>query len=156
MSTNITLRKATASADDAEIILHHRMSMFTDMGIDPALVAKMEAPFRAWVAQEFSAGRFETWFACAEDGQVIAGAGLWLYQWIPSPLALQTIRAYILNVYTERAYRQQGIARRLVEEIIAHCREQDYAVVMLHASKQGRPIYEALDFKQTNEMRLDL
>ena len=154
MTTNYTIRKATM--DDAEIILHHRMGMFTDMGIDPALVAKMEAPFRAWIAQEFGVGRFETWFACAEDGQVIAGAGLWLYPWIPSPLASQTVRAYILNVYTERAYRQQGIARRVVEEIIAHCREQDYAVVMLHASKQGRPIYEALDFKQTNEMRLDL
>jgi GNAT superfamily N-acetyltransferase len=154
MTMNYTIRKA--SADDAEIILHHRVGMFTDMGIDPALVAKMAAPFRAWIGEEFSAGRFETWFACAEDGQVIAGAGFWLYQWIPSPLAPQTVRAYILNVYTERDYRQQGIARRLIEEIIAHCREKGYAVVMLHASQQGRPIYEALNFKQTNEMRLDL
>jgi|SRR4051794_24686279 GNAT superfamily N-acetyltransferase len=156
MNTNYTIRKAIASADDAEIILHHRMGMFTDMGIDPALVAKMEAPFRAWVAQEFSAERFETWFACDPFGQVIAGAGLWRYPWIPSPLAAQTVRAYILNVYTERQFRKQGLARRLIEEIIAYCRAQDYAVVMLHASKEGRPIYEALNFKQTNEMRLDL
>ena len=154
MSLNYTIRKATAA--DAEIILHHRVGMFTDMGIDPTLVTTMEAPFRIWIAEEFSAGRFTTWFACADDGQVIAGAGLWLYQWIPSPLAPQTVRAYILNVYTERAYRQQGIARRLIEEIIAYCREKGYATVLLHASKQGRPIYEALDFKQTNEMRFDL
>ncbi len=156
MHLNITIRKATASAADAEMIVHHRMAMFTDMGIDPALVANMEAPFRAWIDQEFRAGRFETWFACHEHGQVIAGAGLWLYQWIPSPLAAQTIRPYILNVYTERPFRQQGIAKRLVEDIIAYCREKDYAVVMLHASLQGRPIYESLDFRQTNEMRLDL
>jgi GNAT superfamily N-acetyltransferase len=156
MSVNYTIRKATASSADAEIILHHRMGMFTDMGIDPARVAAMEAPFRAWIVREFSAGRFETWFACDPFGQVIAGAGLWLYPWIPSPLAAQTVRVYILNVYTERQFRKQGIARRLIEEIITYCREQDYATVMLHASKQGRPIYEALDFKQTNEMRLDL
>ncbi len=151
---NYTIRKATL--DDAAIILHHRMGMFTDMGIDPARVATMEAPFRAWVSEEFSAGRFETWFACADDGQVIAGAGLWLYQWIPSPLASQTVRAYILNVYTERDYRQQGIAHRLIEEILAHCRANDLHTVLLHASTQGRPIYAALGFVATNEMRLDL
>ena len=151
---NITLRKATLA--DSEIILHHRMAMFTDIGIDPARVAAIETPYRAWIAEEFLAGRFETWFACNEDRQVIAGAGLWLYQWLPSPTAAQTVRAYILNVYTERQYRKQGLAKRLVEEIIAYCHEKDYAIILLHASPQGRPIYESLAFKQTNEMRLDL
>ncbi|MEO8395064.1 MAG: GNAT family N-acetyltransferase [Chloroflexota bacterium] len=151
---NYTIRKATL--DDAEIILHHRMGMFTDMGVDPARVATIEASFRAWISQEFSAGRFETWFACAEDGQVIAGAGLWLYPWLPSPLASEMVRAYILNVYTEREYRQQGIARRLIEEILAYCRAKGFHTVLLHASQQGRPIYDALGFVATNEMRLDL
>ena len=151
---NYTIRKATP--DDFEIIVHHRVGMFTDMGIDPQRIVPMGAPFRVWVADEFKAGRFETWFACAEDGQVIAGAGLWVYQWIPSPLAPQQARAYILNVYTEQAYRRQGIAKRLIEEILEDCRARGFRTALLHASQQGRPIYDALGFYPTNEMRLDL
>ena len=154
MSTNYTLRKATA--DDATIIVHHRVGMFTDMGNDPAQVAKMEAPFRVWVDEEFAAGRFETWFACAENGEVIAGAGLWFYHWIPRPLLAQTIRPYILNVYTDPAYRRRGLARALMQTMIDWCRREGFARVTLHASDDGRHLYESLGFQASNEMRLSL
>jgi hypothetical protein len=35
-------------------------------------------------------------------------------------------------------------------------RQQGYDTVSLHASDYGRPLYEALGFKATNEMRLQL
>ena len=34
------------------------------------------------------------------------------------------------------------------------CREQKYDRVVLHASKEGRPVYETLGFEPSNEMRL--
>jgi hypothetical protein len=37
-----------------------------------------------------------------------------------------------------------------------HCREQEIAIATLHASDEGRPLYEALGFKATNEMRMEL
>ena len=153
MSTTITFRKATL--DDLPTIVHQRVGMFTDMGVDPQRIQAMEAPFRAWVIERMNEGVFETWLACDGD-QVVAGAGLWLFEWMPSPLALRTVRAYILNVYTERAYRRQGIARRLIEQILDHCRAKSIDTVLLHASQQGRPIYEGLGFVQTNEMRINL
>ena len=150
-----TIRKATV--EDISIIVHHRKGMFTDMGVDDqALIEAMEAPFRAWVSERFQNGQYHGWLAVGADGEVIAGAGLLLYDWIPSPLAPQPSRGYILNVYTEPAQRRQGIARRLVEEILTDCRARGLHTVVLHASAQGRPIYEALGFELTNEMRIRL
>ena len=150
-----TIRRATV--EDISIIVHHRKMMFTDMGLDDhALIDRMEAPFRVWLAERLANRTYHGWFAVGVDGQVIGGAGLWIYNWIPSPLAPQTARGYILNVYTEPGHRQQGIARRLVEEILEYCREQGLKNVLLHASAQGRPIYESLGFEQTNELRIRL
>jgi len=38
----------------------------------------------------------------------------------------------------------------------AWCRDQGLRSVFLHASDFGRPLYEDLGFRQTNEMRLSL
>ena len=64
--------------------------------------------------------------------------------------------AYVLNVYTELAHRRRGIARQLTEHIVGWCRERGVARVALHASVDGRPLYEQLGFVATNEMRLQL
>ena len=43
-----------------------------------------------------------------------------------------------------------------LNKYVAWCREQGYKTVSLHASEDGRHLYEALGFKPTNEMRLGL
>lgn len=88
--------------------------------------------------------------------QIAAGLGVWLLDWPPGPTSLAPYRAYILNVYTEPAHRRQGLARRLVETALAWSQAQGIEVAMLHASDQGRPVYAALGFVPTNEMRLSL
>jgi hypothetical protein len=40
--------------------------------------------------------------------------------------------------------------------MIDSCRREGHAVVFLHASDEGRPLYEELGFRATNEMRLRL
>jgi len=65
-------------------------------------------------------------------------------------------RATVLNVYTEPAFRNRGLARRLMHAVIDWCRAQGLASVQLHASDAGRPLYESLGFGATNEMRLSL
>ncbi len=48
------------------------------------------------------------------------------------------------------------LARRIVETAVEACRARGLKRVMLHASDAGRPLYESLGFRQTNEMRLVL
>jgi GNAT superfamily N-acetyltransferase len=59
--------------------------------------------------------------------------------------------ALVVNVYVEPGYRRQGLARRLMADILAWGREQGIERVSLHASSMGRPLYESLGFAPSNE-----
>ena len=60
----------------------------------------------------------------------------------------------ILNVYTEPEFRRQGVARRIMETILHWIRARGLRSAHLHASDEGRVLYEKLGFVATNEMRL--
>ena len=44
----------------------------------------------------------------------------------------------------------------MMEALLGWCRGQGFRSVALHASEEGRPLYEKLGFHHTNEMRLKL
>lgn len=59
----------------------------------------------------------------------------------------------MLNVYTASAFRRRGLARRLMQEILAWAWETQLDSLVLHAAPDGRPSYEQLGLAATNEMR---
>lgn len=150
-----TIRRATA--DDADTIVAHRRAMFSAMRYhdEQALDAMCEA-FRPWLIRMMHAGEYLTWFAISEDGSIAAGLGLWLMDWPPHMIGPGARRANILNVYTSPEHRRQGLARRLMETSLEWCRAHSIRAVILHSSEEGRPLYQSLGFRPTNEMRLVL
>ena len=62
--------------------------------------------------------------------------------------------AYITNMFTDREHRRKNLARQLMQVIIDWCQENKIGRVSLHASDEGRPLYESMKFKATNEMML--
>jgi GNAT superfamily N-acetyltransferase len=154
LDETFTIRQAT-SADLATIVTHRRR-MFEDMGYtnNPVGIQAMDAIGAEWLRERLMNGRYLGWFAVTAGGEIAAGAGLWLQDWPPNLFDQQPYRGYILNVYTEPDYRRRGLARTLVQTINTWCAQQGMITVGLHASPQGRPIYEALGFVPTNEMRL--
>jgi len=145
------------TVEDADLVVRHRRAMFFDMGYqDVTWLDEMAAAFLPWLRRKMESGEYLAWFAVAADGTVASGAGLWLMDWPPHMVEGGSQRGNILNVYTERAYRRRGLARCLMEMVLDWCRQQDVPIVILHASEEGRALYESLGFKATNEMRMDL
>lgn len=148
-----------ASADDAEIIARHRVHMFEEMDFGtPEHRQHAGIDFIEWVRPLLDRGEYCGWFALAPDGSVAAGVGLWIHTWPPTPGDEGRARGWIGNVFTEPAYRGQGLARRLMETLLHYARAQNLAMVWLHATPDGRPLYESLGFEaKPNEMikRLD-
>jgi ribosomal protein S18 acetylase RimI-like enzyme len=144
-----------ATLDDIPTLCEHRRQMFLDMGHEPSpALETMSVEFVVWVKPRLESGVYFAWLA--EDGdRVIAGAGLWLMDWPPHILDPHGARGYILNVYTDKAYRQQGLARLLTQCCLDHCRSRGIRVVTLHASAHGKGLYESMGFLPTNEMRLN-
>jgi len=144
-----------ATLEDAAIIAGQRRAMFVDMGHrDNRVLDSMTDAFLPWVRQKMSTGEYLGWLATAGDGSVTAGSGLWLMDWPPHMVGPESRRGNILNVYTRPDFRRQGLARSLTETAVGWCRANGIGTVILHASEEGRPLYRALGFQASNEMRL--
>jgi GNAT superfamily N-acetyltransferase len=152
-SQAINIRLATI--DDAEAIAAHRRAMFLEMGHrDDQALDSMTAAFLPWLRPKMTGREYLAWVAVAPDGSIVAGLGLWLMDWPPHMIGSGARRGNILNVYTERQFRRQGIARRLMTAALDWCRANDIRTVILHASDDGLKLYQELGFQSTNEMRL--
>ena len=149
----VSIRSATF--DDAETIATHRRSMFFDMGHrDEEQLNAMIAAFRPWLREKMASGEYLAWMVVGDEPAILAGLGLWLMDWPPHLVSPGSRRGNILNVYTLPSFRRQGIARRLIEVALDWCRTNGIRNVILHASDEGKPLYESLGFEPTNEMRL--
>jgi GNAT superfamily N-acetyltransferase len=112
--------------------------------------------FLPWVQYKLARDEYVHWFAQDEQGRIVAGGGAWLMEWPPHAIDQSGRRANILNVYTDPAHRRQGLAKRITQAILEHCRGLGIRTFILHASAEGRGVYAALGFKPTNEMRMQL
>lgn len=63
-------------------------------------------------------------------------------------------RGYVWGVYVETGFRQRGVARELVGRCINHLISVGCVEVFLHASQDGRSLYERVGFRVTNEMSI--
>jgi ribosomal protein S18 acetylase RimI-like enzyme len=145
-----------ASADDIDTLVAHRRAMFVDMGYrDETALDSMATKCRAWLLTKMDCAEYLAWLVIAPDGSIAAGTGLWLMDWPPHMIGTVP-RGNILNVYTAVEFRRLGLARELMQTAMQWCRSNGIDVIVLHASAEGRRLYESMGFAGTNEMRIQL
>jgi GNAT superfamily N-acetyltransferase len=150
----VTLREATPA--DIPEILRHRRGMYEDMGITDNRALDAMMPLSAeFLVNAMAEKSFRAWLAYDRE-RILGGGAVLISPWPPHPDDLECRRVTIINVYVYPEYRRRGIARQLMREILAWCKTQGFAHVTLHASDQGRPLYESLGFEASNEMKLTL
>lgn len=155
MNDNILIRPATL--DDLDALVYLRRLMFESMGYDdPDQLGAGDRAARAYMVDKLPVGEFRAWVAVAADGQVVSSGGVVIDVHPPSPGNPSGKIGYIMSVATLPTYRRRGLARRIVETIIAWLKEQDITRVALHASDMGRPMYEKMGFGASTEMRLEI
>ena len=151
---SIAIREGTI-ADIAEIA-RQRRRMCEDMNYtDADVLSAMVSATADYLKKAIPEGSFRSWLAC-DNGRVVAGGAVVISPWPAHAYDLECRRATILNMYTEPEYRRRGIARQIMEIMIAWCKQEGFARVSLHASEHGRHLYESLGFEDSNEMRLNL
>lgn len=149
------LQTRLATTADSSLIANHRSAMFRAMGsAPPEVLDEMSRAFEPWVLRRLTEGRYMGWITCNGDCP-IASIGLLLLDWPPHPLdPAGAERGYILNLFIEPEYRRRGLARKLVELCLDEGRRRNIGVISLHASAEGRPLYDSLGFQSSNEMQL--
>ena len=157
MTPPVILRIATSA--DAEVLADHRVSMFREMGaIRSDLEARLRTTSAAYFAAAIPRGEYVAWMAAPlDDPAPIAGAGVQFRSLLPRPTLagdglLLGLEGLVLNVYTSKTWRRRGVAKYLMETIIAWAAGQGIVRLVLGASPEGRPLYEQLGFVATREM----
>lgn len=102
---------------------------------------ELEKYFSSGIADE----TVVVWVAI-KDNIIIATCGVCFFQYPPNFSNTTGKVAYITNVYTREEYRRQGIATKLLSFIMEEIKKRDYKFIRLHASSQGRKLYEKIGF----------
>jgi GNAT superfamily N-acetyltransferase len=155
-----TFRIRRATAQDAGIVAWHRARMFQDMGeVSRDAFEILRAKARARLKEWLDSGDYVGWLATPADQpeMVVGGAGVQLQPILPRPVNASTVgedrQGTVVNVFTEPQWRRHGIAGLLMKEIITWSKDEHLDRLLLHASDEGRSLYERLGFIAGNEMR---
>jgi GNAT superfamily N-acetyltransferase len=151
-----------ASMLDIPLLARHRAAMFRDMGtLASASEAALVRATETYLREAMPRNEYLAWVAesPAAPPEIIAGAGVQLRPLLPRPgiggeeqeLGPEAI---VLNVYVEPPWRRRGVAEGLLQTVLTALAERRIRRIVLHASADGRRLYERLGFAPTNEMQL--
>lgn len=139
--------------EDAPVLAEMRRQMFLAMGKpDDDRMREVVAAFIPWVADAIRRGTYIGWVVVTRAGEPVANAGMLLIEWPPNSRDLNPVRGYVLNVWTHPEHRRQGLARRLMEVVMTEAHDRAIRVLALHASDEGKLLYEQLGFRASREM----
>jgi len=153
----VEFKISIATVEDTELLVKHRLSMWND--IRPELrkqAQELEELTRWWIKRKLCEGKLVGFIAKTQSGLVAGSGCIWIREQPPSLMNPRLERPYLMSIYTEEAFRKQGAARLIVQSAIDWCKEHGYSTIALHSSEAGIPLYAALGFKPTSEMRITL
>jgi GNAT superfamily N-acetyltransferase len=143
---NYSVRLATLA--DADVLVRHRIDMFTDMGV-PLDARALDEAFRAWLGDVMPKGTYRAWLVDAPDGTAACGGGITIIPWPPGPRYAGDRLAFVYNVYTESGHRRRGLARLVMETIHGWCRDEGIGSMALNASRDGKSLYESMGYAES-------
>ncbi len=149
------LRKATL--DDLDLLVRHRRGMWEEILDAPReAMDAADRAYRRWARPRMMSREMVGWIVETDRGEPVASGCIWLMPSQPRPLWKGTLSPYLMSMYTERRFRGQGYATQITREAIRWSRARGYTMLLLHASKFGKPMYAREGFVEGNEMRLRL
>ena len=151
-----TIRRA--NLDDLETLTRLRIALLRELGniksdADAATVTEAN---RRYFSRKIPGGEYVAWVAEAE-GQIVATGGVVFFERPPKAGNLSGLEAYVIGMYTVPDWRGKGAATALMQAIVAFLQKTDARRVWLHATEDGRQIYEKIGFvASATEMDLGL
>ena len=102
-------------------------------------------------SREYFLNGDQTTVLAIDDGKAIGCASICYITIMPTFSHPTGQRAHLMNVYTSKYYRKQGIAERMVNMLIREAWERDATEISLDTTEAGRPFYRKLGFMDSGE-----
>ena len=141
----VTIRRADLS--DLETLVALRVRFVADvMCVDlDAISPARDGDARAFYAAAIPAGTHLVWLA-EEDGAAVGCTAVSLIPIPPRRHLGATHDGLVLTVWVDPEHRGDGLARRLMDTLLAARAELGIHRLMLKATAMARPLYESLGF----------
>lgn len=87
-------------------------------------------------------------YVADNDGEIVSIALLVVILKPANPSFITGKTGLLLNVYTLPAYREQGLATRIIQNLITQAKALELSYIALDATQMGKPIYQKLGFEE--------
>ena len=136
-----------ATLDDVDALVSLRLVFLREVGNRSEGVDSggLGDAIRRYMSRKIPAGEFLAWVA-ESGGMIVATSGVTLFERPPNGANAAGLEAYLSNMYTAPGWRGRGVGTALVEAVIAHLKGTRARRIWLHATEQGRPLYEKAGF----------
>lgn len=145
-----------ATIDDIRILAIHHRKMFEEIWeqkgqkIEKGRAEEIEAAYCEKIEKQIPEGTCIAWVV-KNDNQIIASGAITIVSLVPVPSDINHNIAYLHSMYTEKGYRNQKYAQKIVDRAIHYCQKIGINRVVLNASDAGKPIYEKSGFVSSPE-----
>ncbi|MCK4541348.1 MAG: GNAT family N-acetyltransferase [Spirochaetales bacterium] len=145
MGKAINYRLATTK--DIGPLTEYRMAMLEEVGLKKNDLSdrEMEELIQDYYKEHLCSGTFFAYVAESEN-EIIGISGATITFNPPNYECVSGKNGYIMNIYTDPAWRGKGIAAKMVELILDELIKHDVGKVWLLASEAGKPVYEKFGF----------
>ncbi|WP_068397133.1 GNAT family N-acetyltransferase [Kribbia dieselivorans] len=152
----VTIRLATRG--DVAALVALRGLMFSEMGVDPVLVADSQWQTRTARWLQLRVGTERTRAVVAEaKGAIVSSAIGHVIETAPSPTHPTGVTGVLSNVATFPSHKDQGLGEECVHEVMRWFRDEtEVREVEVLAAPQRRPIYDRIGFEVDDSPRMHL
>lgn len=138
----IEYRKATA--EDTEAVAKMRIDQLRSEGGDTS--ADLMPQLIDYYTRHFADGTFRAWL-CESDGVVIGGCGASFVEKPPYFENPTGRLALISGMYVDPSFRKRGIAKTLLQKVVAEAEQYGCKSVQVTSSRMGVPLYRSVGFE---------
>lgn len=136
-----------ATTDDMELLIDFRKRLLVEEG--QTVSSNIDEQLRNFFEKQLNSDQFVQWII-EEEKSAIATGGIQFISFPPSYSNPTGIRGYILNMYTAPESRGRGLAKQLVERLLADATERNVHHIFLISSPMGKPLYKKIGFKEND------
>lgn len=159
MKNESSIEIRTAGLEDIPLLVEHHRKMFMEIlqnqGANPELTdfQRIDREYENKLKNEIG-GDCVAWMAQNANAFLASGA-VTVISMVPVPKDYSYRVGYLHSVYTEKNYREIGLAGRIVQEAVHYCKSRSIKRLILNASKAAKPLYDQFGFEEVeNHMRL--
>ncbi|WP_036481442.1 GNAT family N-acetyltransferase [Myxosarcina sp. GI1] len=148
----------TATSQNDLIIAEHFYQMWLDLGFqEDAIAANWKETTLNYIDNARQNLQYQA-FVAEVEGNIVGSVSCQLFDGLYPGIFKAEFRnyGYIWGVYVEKSYRHQGIGKELTSKTIEYLKSIGCTRAVLHASPQGKSLYESLGFAIGNQMHFDL